>query len=75
MNSSEKFIATPLRRSYGRTWYNVLFYFVLDTVIGRKKIFRQPKPEFGVATSNNNSRRNIQNTYCIDKLFVRLRLP
>ena len=33
MNFSEKFIATLLRRSYGRTWYNVLFYFVLDTLI------------------------------------------
>ena len=27
------FIATLLRRSYGRTWYNVLFYSVLDTLI------------------------------------------
>ena len=39
---------------------NVLFYSVLDTLI-EKKIFRQPEPEFGEATSNNYSRRNIRN--------------
>ena len=49
---------------------NVLFYSALDTLIEKNlSSVHESEPEFGVANSNNYSRRNIRNIVLTNFLF------